>query len=244
MMFVLSCQATGTPTPSIIWYKDGAELPRNSSRIAMFQSGYLLLSEAGDDDSGLYLCIASNHVGKDIAKATVIVTDHKSGCKDRATDGLHQHEYIQACKGHWQGHVKRGRRLCAKGWKVCSSRDVSMLKLITWDEVMQLDGSHSTWKWPRCSPKCDNGGTCIAYNRCKCVQGYKGAWCQNAICPGGCIPHATCIKPGVCRCNNGYAGERCNKARDACLFPCRNGGRCKGGKCKCPLNYSGPYCQY
>ena len=37
--------------------------------------------------------------------------DHSSGCADGATDGLAGYEEIQACKGKWIGHVKRGKSL-------------------------------------------------------------------------------------------------------------------------------------
>ena len=59
----------------LLYYTSETELVLITYIITIIYSpGYLLLSEARHEDSGLYLCIASNHVGKDIAKATVIVT--------------------------------------------------------------------------------------------------------------------------------------------------------------------------
>ena len=39
---------------------------------------------------------------------------------------------------------------------------------------------YTGWKQvAKCSPKCANGGQCVGPNRCRCADGYKGAWCQN-----------------------------------------------------------------
>ena len=44
-IFMLSCQATGTPPPRTQWYKDGAKIagstPYMNSRISILQSGIL-----------------------------------------------------------------------------------------------------------------------------------------------------------------------------------------------------------
>lgn len=36
--FVLSCQALGTPTPTVRWLRDGQSIPKNISRISVFES--------------------------------------------------------------------------------------------------------------------------------------------------------------------------------------------------------------
>ena len=69
--------------------------------------------------------------------------DHESGCADGTTDGLHDYEDIQACGGGWAGHVKRGKTLCARGWHVCNPRHVSLLKMITWEDVTSLSGCYA-----------------------------------------------------------------------------------------------------
>lgn len=35
------------------------------------------------------------------------------------------------------------------------------------------------WTAPKCQPKCQHGGVCIADGQCQCAPGYKGALCQN-----------------------------------------------------------------
>ena len=37
--------------------------------------------------------------------------EHPSGCSDGTSDGLAGYEEIQACKGKWIGHVKRGTQI-------------------------------------------------------------------------------------------------------------------------------------
>ena len=69
----------------------------------------------------------------------LVIADYPSGCADGTTDALHNYENIHACKGRWQGHVKRGRDLCAKGWRVCSPRDTPLLKMLTWADMMEVD---------------------------------------------------------------------------------------------------------
>lgn len=39
--FVLSCQAMGSPTPVVTWYRNGHTLPANESRISTFDSGQM-----------------------------------------------------------------------------------------------------------------------------------------------------------------------------------------------------------
>ncbi|KAK2174721.1 hypothetical protein NP493_757g00009 [Ridgeia piscesae] len=141
--FVLSCRARGSPPPLVLWYKDGVLLPNGASRISVLDSGYLLVSETRLTDTGLYQCHATNSAGNDTANAKVIITDYTSGCADGSTEGLSQHEGVQACSGAWRGHVKRGRHLCARGWHVCSARHASALRDITWTEATSLDGCYA-----------------------------------------------------------------------------------------------------
>ncbi|KAI0222264.1 hypothetical protein LSAT2_026472 [Lamellibrachia satsuma] len=99
----------------------------------------------------------------------------------------------------------------------------------------------------RCRPKCANRGRCVAFNRCQCDPGYKGAWCQNAICSGGCNSNAFCLKPEQCRCKPGYHGNKCerkSRRRKRCRRPCRHSGRCRHGRCKCPPSHYGATCQH
>ena len=58
----LSCNATGNPTPSISWTKDGSAI--NSPRISLLSdSKQLTITNVNRDDSGDYRCVANNSIG-------------------------------------------------------------------------------------------------------------------------------------------------------------------------------------
>ena len=58
----LSCNASGNPTPSISWTKDGTAL--NSPRISLSSDNkQLTITNVNRDDSGDYRCVANNSVG-------------------------------------------------------------------------------------------------------------------------------------------------------------------------------------
>ncbi|XP_012372192.1 hemicentin-2 [Octodon degus] len=68
----LLCEARGTPTPEIAWFKDGTPLP-SSSRVVSTRGGrQLQLARAQGSDAGIYTCKASNPMGV-TEKATRLV---------------------------------------------------------------------------------------------------------------------------------------------------------------------------
>jgi len=93
-----------------------------------------------------------------------------------------------------------------------------------------------------CKAGCLNGGHCIGRNKCLCSSGYRGMFCQFAVCTPSCGENQVCVSPGRCRCAPGYFGHSCNKAR--CGRACLNKGRCRDGRCYCSPLYWGQYCQY
>lgn len=63
---VISCPATGVPTPNITWLKDGQPVEFRAGVIETRQSGTeLVLYRAQVADSGRYRCVASNPAGDD-----------------------------------------------------------------------------------------------------------------------------------------------------------------------------------
>lgn len=59
---ILNCQAGGTPTPEILWYK-GDKSVRISNRLGVFNDGTeLRINNLREKDLGDYTCIARNGV--------------------------------------------------------------------------------------------------------------------------------------------------------------------------------------
>ncbi|CAH1159818.1 unnamed protein product [Phaedon cochleariae] len=70
---ILNCQAEGTPTPEILWYKDASPVEA-SSTIGIFNDGTeLRISNIRHEDIGDYTCIARNGEGQISHTARVII---------------------------------------------------------------------------------------------------------------------------------------------------------------------------
>ncbi|KAL4608511.1 hypothetical protein GN956_G24707 [Arapaima gigas] len=63
-MVTLSCEAAGTPAPTILWRKDGALVSTHDSRIKQQDTGALQIRYAKLGDTGVYTCTASNPSGE------------------------------------------------------------------------------------------------------------------------------------------------------------------------------------
>ncbi|KAK2488739.1 hypothetical protein MC885_008035, partial [Smutsia gigantea] len=61
---VLSCVATGSPAPTILWRKDGVLVSTQDSRIKQLETGVLQIRYAKLGDTGQYTCIASTPSGE------------------------------------------------------------------------------------------------------------------------------------------------------------------------------------
>lgn len=68
----LDCQAEGYPSPTIKWFRDGAEI-QSEGRYKIFSNGTLQLQEARQDDAGIYECVAGSSAGFKRAESSVIV---------------------------------------------------------------------------------------------------------------------------------------------------------------------------
>ncbi|XP_066015791.1 hemicentin-1-like isoform X2 [Pocillopora verrucosa] len=69
----LSCNATGSPEPSISWVKDGSPI-KSKSRIGLSKDNKrLTITNISRTDSGEYQCVARNRVGNDTSNSRVVV---------------------------------------------------------------------------------------------------------------------------------------------------------------------------
>ena len=58
--FIIYCNATGNPEPTIFWIKDGFALRNNSRIISSADNKQLTITNAAASDSGEYRCVAMN----------------------------------------------------------------------------------------------------------------------------------------------------------------------------------------
>uniref|UniRef100_A0AAY4AYL1 Roundabout, axon guidance receptor, homolog 1 (Drosophila) n=1 Tax=Denticeps clupeoides TaxID=299321 RepID=A0AAY4AYL1_9TELE len=72
---VLSCLATGSPPPTVLWRKDGTIVTMHDSRISQMDNGALQIRYAKLGDTGTYTCIASNPSGEASWKAHLEVEE-------------------------------------------------------------------------------------------------------------------------------------------------------------------------
>ena len=67
--FIVSCRASGNPTPSIKWFRDDQLLRGNQSisisqyRSGIFNSSQLTVIGFTSDNVGEYSCVATNNLG-------------------------------------------------------------------------------------------------------------------------------------------------------------------------------------
>ncbi|XP_071380763.1 roundabout homolog 1 [Centroberyx affinis] len=72
---VLSCLASGNPTPTILWRKDGVLVSTHDSRVKQLDTGALQIRYAKLGDTGMYTCIASTPSGEASWKAYLEVQE-------------------------------------------------------------------------------------------------------------------------------------------------------------------------
>ncbi|XP_028141177.1 fibroblast growth factor receptor-like 1 isoform X2 [Diabrotica virgifera virgifera] len=84
----LSCDASGTPTPNITWYKDGlSPLPRRLTPIKTYK-WTLVLEDMEKEDAGKYTCKVCNEVGCKDLQFDVEVNEREQN-KPRLVKELH-----------------------------------------------------------------------------------------------------------------------------------------------------------
>ncbi|KAA0709880.1 Leucine-rich repeat and immunoglobulin-like domain-containing nogo receptor-interacting protein 1 [Triplophysa tibetana] len=77
------CEADGDPAPSIFWLNPQRSLLSGSGRIRVLSNGTLEVSDAQVQDSGYYLCVASNAAGNDSVSVSLWVRGSAGSPRDR-----------------------------------------------------------------------------------------------------------------------------------------------------------------
>ncbi|XP_044744621.1 protein jagged-1b isoform X2 [Coccinella septempunctata] len=95
-----------------------------------------------------------------------------------------------------------------------------------------------------CRPRDDKFGhyICDANGDKECIDGWKGATCDVAVCKPGCHPlHGKCDNPGECNCRPGWRGDFCDQCEP---YPGCKHGYCNGSswQCICDTNWGGILC--
>nr|XP_008113416.1 PREDICTED: palladin [Anolis carolinensis] len=82
---VLECRVAGNPTPHVRWFCEGKQLQNSPDiQICCESEGLhtLVITEAFEDDTGRYCCLASNSVGSDSTSAELFVEGASSSDSD------------------------------------------------------------------------------------------------------------------------------------------------------------------
>lgn len=90
---------------------------------------------------------------------------------------------------------------------------------------------------PICNSPCQNGGTCVAPNRCECLPSWTGPACSVPACQPPCQNGGNCTS-NVCVCVPGWTGSTCALAQ--CSVVCPTGTTCvDGSRCESDSQYQG-----
>uniref|UniRef100_A0A663M826 Hemicentin 1 n=1 Tax=Athene cunicularia TaxID=194338 RepID=A0A663M826_ATHCN len=93
----LDCSATGTPSPTIMWLKDGQPIEEGPGHKILLNGQKLLISRAQVSDTGRYKCVAANKAGE------------------------HEREFDVTVHGRLlQGVLGGSSRLCSYLWGIAS----------------------------------------------------------------------------------------------------------------------------
>uniref|UniRef100_A0A3P8WDT2 Delta-like protein n=1 Tax=Cynoglossus semilaevis TaxID=244447 RepID=A0A3P8WDT2_CYNSE len=93
-----------------------------------------------------------------------------------------------------------------------------------------------------CRPRNDTFGhyTCDEQGKRRCLDGWSGEYCSDAICATGCSKNGFCESPGECVCRQGWQGALCDECarHPGCLH-----GTCQQPwQCNCKEGWGGLYC--
>ena len=100
---LLNSILTGTPEPSIKWFREGKEISDQADFEITFTNGRVALTipEVFDEDAGKFTCFARNAVGTAASSAELIVRGESERLQWNPIREVTLRKGRPLCKGHW-----------------------------------------------------------------------------------------------------------------------------------------------
>uniref|UniRef100_A0AAR2JIY6 Notch receptor 3 n=1 Tax=Pygocentrus nattereri TaxID=42514 RepID=A0AAR2JIY6_PYGNA len=189
-------------------------------------------------------------------------------CKNGGTCTDYVNSYTCTCKPGFTGlHCETNIPDCTES--SCFNGGTCLDKINGFNCMCRsgFTGDHCQYEVNKCnSQPCLNGGLChdgLESFHCSCPKGYTGSRCQMPVdwCrrPNPCQNSGRCRpKDGSCDCVGGWSGRYCDIPGVSCEMAaiqrhiqidelCHHGGHCVNTGsthyCKCPVDYTGSYCE-
>ncbi|KAM4696629.1 hemicentin-2 [Rhinophrynus dorsalis] len=149
---VLPCRTEGIPLPTVTWMKDGNTLSVEMSRLEFLSDGSLRIPQSLLQDSGYYLCTATNSAG--MARRGIELRVFAHG-------GFSEWQEWGPCTRTCGQGMQERIRLCnnpppANGGRPCMGRDLDVRACVL--PPCPVDGAWASWgSWSLCSSSCGEG---------------------------------------------------------------------------------------
>ncbi|XP_053378005.1 muscle M-line assembly protein unc-89-like isoform X1 [Mercenaria mercenaria] len=135
----INCVAKGTPTPSLSWLKDGIMLA-SEGRVSVDSDegkGMLTITDTTVDDTGVYICIAENALGKAESCASIKINEQTVQTKD-TTDSVTAEKTEDITGKQVEGQMNENQNTNEKIPESCEVQEIHQ------ETVTEIDSKTST----------------------------------------------------------------------------------------------------
>ena len=137
-------------------------------------------------------------------------------------------EFNRTCTAGKSAIDLNNMRDVAKNSLFVQDTDLSFRSRINYDDVKAYPQGRWFEEGGECVDEvirgCNNNGTCVAPNTCRCAEGWTGNDCTVPVCSQDCKHKGNCTLPDTCTCEKGWSGYDCGDA--VCAQECNNFGLC------------------